>query len=170
MKKIFRIGWKPALLLVSLACFFAVGVIGFTKANAAEGVNKLKLKAVMEKVKKGVTEAPNEFGMVHIMGEVLAVAEINQHGEGLGEAFIKVNNKAQIGDEYIQCFMPSELTEVFSLAFSKGMPVHVWAVKFFKPSEYADLPVSGYLVGGVRVVRQDIPPYLANIGIPYSLM
>jgi hypothetical protein len=171
MKKIMRIGWKPALLLVSLTCFFTVGVIGFAKATPAEGANKLKLKAVMEKVKKGVpTEAPNEYGIVQIIGDVLAVAEINQGGEGIGEAFIKVNNKAEIGDEYIVCLMPGDLTEVFSLAFSKGMPLHVWAVKFFKPSEYAGLPVSGYLVAGARVVRPDIPPHLANIGIPYGLM
>jgi len=165
------IGWKPALMLVSLTCFLAVGLIGFTGANAAGAINKLPLKAVMEKVKKGgIKQTPNELGIVQILGDVMSVAMIGSGGEEICEAFVKVSNKEQIGDEYIVCLGPVDFSEVFSLAFSKGMPLHVYAIKFFKPSEYNGLPVSGYIVCGARIVRPDVPPYLANMEMPYSLM
>jgi len=169
MKKLERTGWKPVLFLVSMACFFAVA-IGFAKATPAEGLHKLKLQAVVKQLnEEGGKKVAEEPDLVQIRGDVLSVAVISHGGEGVGESFLKVRNKAEIGDDYIVCFMHDNVSEVFSLGFSKGLPIRAWGIKFSEMDEYENLPVSGYLVVAARVVHEDVPPYLANIGIPYDL-
>jgi len=170
MKKITRTGWKSVLLLVSMACIITTGVIGFAKADPSEGLNKLKLKAVAKQLNEGGgKKVAEELDLVQIRGDVVSVAAISHGAEGVGESFLKVRNKAEIGDDYIVCFMPEDVTQIFSLGFSKGLPIRAWGIKFSEMDEYESLPVSGYLVVAARVVHEDVPPNLANIGIPYDL-
>ena len=163
-----RVG-KIALLSGFIVCFVIIGIFSIARETRGAGSEKLKLKKVFKVLpEKGGLERVEpgpEMELVFIKGEVLTVGVVGKTTSGLGESFIYVHNKADIGEDVIVCFMPGWVSDVFALALAKDYPIRAWGFEIAPPELYEEVTTKGYVVLAARVLNPDVPSGFTDLGI-----